>query len=783
MQPLATPVSQRPPGAATTRYRGILIPGCNHWQQQCRNSHHELQLTDIAGGAEFPLSEVVLYFVGTAGVVCLGAATLAASYRRRRSDRRCGWAAAAVKVASEYKREEDVDVAVRGSNEASPSSLLNCLSEEELLASELDDEDLLLGEEEEEEWRQYDEEVRQFQQLMTDCNAAIPDANWTSSSDVSPDAELLAADSLDARDNLDQLLQSNPGMQGTLQALLKPSEMEDVVTAASRLTPWAPGAGSANAGAAGVQLPEEYRERLAEPGGGVVVSDSLGPNTTVLLSRMADQPDLLPVVSETFRLQRVSILRGWLETTEDGRLDAFEVCDALTGERLSSAGVARLETALVVAFRAPSARQVLFEIANQVPTLDCFFGLPPGGSRPLPMSSARGVLMGSPFKVSECKDLGRALFFRGSLEEGLKADEALDECSDLLRKATAVAPAEIEDARVSRSKGDEWDCLLLNGVSGPLLLWLPLRELEQELDPAMDQRLIFMLTTLASLVCTQLAAQEPGLGQPIGALLLSIIGASELSRRVAASNHGVRLGLPLLLPSPAMGCFGAAVRTRSLVPSAMSLFDIAAAALTSAMLASLILLGLGLLIPQEASSCTWVNPSTFPFVLRQLLLAQAEARMAVCTEPPSDLGARFVPTSPAVAAGAFGLLMASLNSLPLGRLDGTALASAAPWAVLREVVLPYSALLLLGSTIFGGPDADSYFPLVLGFGIFTYGVRPQLSPEPVMRDNVSRPADLPRQLLAALLVLASYLLLMPAGWWRLLVVVWEWPNSWTSGST
>lgn len=775
MQPVATPISKRPQGASINRCRGVVIPV-------------------RTGGVEFHLSEVAPYLVGTAGVVRLGATTLAASYRRRRAERGGSWAAA-VKITSECKRAENIDVSMRGTNEASPISSLDGLSEEELLASELDDEDLLLGEEEEEEWRQYDEEVRQFEQLMTDCNAAIPDDMWTSSSSLSPGAdesasELFAAEPSDAKESLSKLLESSPAMQEALEAILKPDETDFNIDA-SRPTLWAPGVGGVNAGAPGVQLPAEYRERLAEPGGGVVVSDSLGPNTTVLLSRMADQPDLLPLVSETFRLQRVSILRGWLETTEDGRLDAFEVCDALTGNHLSSEGVTRLETALVVALRAPSARQVLFEIGDQVPSLDCFFGLPPGGSRPLPMPSARGALLGGPFKVSESKDLGRALFFRGELEEGLQAEEALDECADRLRKAAAIAPTEIVDVggaanelpRLSRSKGDEWECLLMNGASGPMLLWLPLRELEQELDPALDQRLIYMLTVAATIVCTQLAALEPGLGPPVGALLLSIIGASELSRRVAAANHGVRLGLPLLLPSPAMGCFGAAVRTRSLVPSAMSLFDIAAAALMSSMLASSILLGLGLLIPQEASSCTWVNPSTFPFVLRQLVLAQAEARMAVCTEAPSDFGTSLVPTSPAFAAGAFGLLMASLNSLPLGRLDGTALASAAPWAAVREVVLPYTALLLLGSTIFGGPDADSYFPLVLGFGIFTYGVRPQLAPEPVRRDNVSRPADLPRQLLAVVLMLASYLVLMPAGWLRLLVAMWEWPSSLILGST
>ncbi|CAJ1449241.1 unnamed protein product [Effrenium voratum] len=43
------------------------------------------------------------------------------------------------------------------------------LSEEELLEYELADEDFTLCEEEEEEWRQYDEEVQQFKDLMLEC--------------------------------------------------------------------------------------------------------------------------------------------------------------------------------------------------------------------------------------------------------------------------------------------------------------------------------------------------------------------------------------------------------------------------------------------------------------------------------------------------------------------------------------------------------------------------------------------------------------------------------------
>ncbi|CAE8642846.1 unnamed protein product, partial [Polarella glacialis] len=79
-----------------------------------------------------------------------------------------------------------------------------------------------------------------------------------------------------------------------------------------------------------------------------------------------------------------------------------------------------------------------------------------------------------------------------------------------------------------------------------------------------------------------------------------------------------------LLPSPGIGSFGGVSQIVSLVPNTTSLFDMAVAVSMTALLASFTLMLLGLLIPADAASCTWVNPSLFPYVMRKLLMAQAE---------------------------------------------------------------------------------------------------------------------------------------------------------------
>ncbi|CAE7588204.1 unnamed protein product, partial [Symbiodinium microadriaticum] len=55
-------------------------------------------------------------------------------------------------------------------------------------------------------------------------------------------------------------------------------------------------------------------------------------------------------------------------------------------------------------------------------------------------------------------------------------------------------------------------CLLVRGKTSPLLLWIPLEDLAKELDPSFDQRLFFLLTTLATVVCVQALLTVEGSG-------------------------------------------------------------------------------------------------------------------------------------------------------------------------------------------------------------------------------------------------------------------------------
>jgi len=208
-------------------------------------------------------------------------------------------------------------------------------------------------------------------------------------------------------------------------------------------------------------------------------------------------------------------------------------------------------------------------------------------------------------------------------------------------------------------------------------------------------------------------------------------GAAELARREVAYCYGVQLSPPLLLPSPAIGTFGAASSSMSAVPNrlacfdmaaAASCFDMAAAASIGALMASFALITGGLLMPLEPENCAWVNPGIFPFVLKRLISMQAGSYVNACAELPNSGGLVAAPA--ALVAGCLSAMTAAFNILPLGRLDGGDLVLALPWPGVRNTALPWMVFTVLGCT-FVGVDSDLLFPVILAFCVFTLGIRLQ----------------------------------------------------------
>jgi membrane-associated protease RseP (regulator of RpoE activity) len=165
-------------------------------------------------------------------------------------------------------------------------------------------------------------------------------------------------------------------------------------------------------------------------------------------------------------------------------------------------------------------------------------------------------------------------------------------------------------------------------------------------------------------------------GIPFSLTLLGILGAHEMGHYVVARRHGVRASLPYFIPFPAylsvVGTFGAFIRIKSPAVRRSILFDIGIAGPLASFILSAAALGIGLSwsTPSGYQGATlspfFVQFADHPLGLGSSLFSHALAYSRF----PMLIGAESIKLHPVAFAGWVGLLLTSLNLLPLGQLDG-----------------------------------------------------------------------------------------------------------------
>jgi membrane-associated protease RseP (regulator of RpoE activity) len=161
------------------------------------------------------------------------------------------------------------------------------------------------------------------------------------------------------------------------------------------------------------------------------------------------------------------------------------------------------------------------------------------------------------------------------------------------------------------------------------------------------------------------AAADPALltsGITFSVALLTILMAHEMGHYLACRYYGVRATLPFFIPAPPLflaGTFGAFIRMKSPIPSRRALFDIGLAGPLAGFVALIPIAIAGVLKLQPAH--TSLTAETIVF--NDPLLFQIIAKIT---------GANLVDASlnPFYMAAWIGLLVTSLNLMPVGQLDG-----------------------------------------------------------------------------------------------------------------
>jgi membrane-associated protease RseP (regulator of RpoE activity) len=193
-------------------------------------------------------------------------------------------------------------------------------------------------------------------------------------------------------------------------------------------------------------------------------------------------------------------------------------------------------------------------------------------------------------------------------------------------------------------------------------------------------RILFLLTLLTT---TMAGAQSGGapvsifhpldtlLSLPVGLSfsipLMSILLAHEMGHFVTARRYGVETSLPYfipaIVPSPiSIGTFGAFIRMRSLPRTRRAMFDIGAAGPWAGFVVALAAIVVGL----KLSQVTPLDNSAGGIELGNSVIFWSVARVILGVDPDSVN----VNLHPIAFAGWIGLLVTTLNLLPVGQLDG-----------------------------------------------------------------------------------------------------------------
>lgn len=151
-------------------------------------------------------------------------------------------------------------------------------------------------------------------------------------------------------------------------------------------------------------------------------------------------------------------------------------------------------------------------------------------------------------------------------------------------------------------------------------------------------------------------------GFAFSASLLAILFSHEMGHYLACRHYGVNATLPYFIPAPPIflaGTFGAFIKIRSPIPSRRALFDIGLAGPLAGFVVALPLAVVGILTVGPP-----LEPQEHAIFFNDPVLFQLLARLFGVTLDPNS------PINPYYMASWIGLLVTSLNLMPVGQLDG-----------------------------------------------------------------------------------------------------------------
>jgi membrane-associated protease RseP (regulator of RpoE activity) len=209
--------------------------------------------------------------------------------------------------------------------------------------------------------------------------------------------------------------------------------------------------------------------------------------------------------------------------------------------------------------------------------------------------------------------------------------------------------------------------ILTTTLAGMLLVIPELPPYEPPLSNLLDYALYIprgYFHTLADML--QLGLAQPHFiaqGVTFSASLLAILFSHEMGHYLACRYYKVSATLPYFIPAPPLfltGTFGAFIKIRSPIPTRRALFDIGLAGPLAGFVVALPLAVVGVLTMGPAQA----QPGDGAIFFNDPLLFRLLGRLLGAPLDPN------APPTPYYMAAWIGLLVTSLNLMPVGQLDG-----------------------------------------------------------------------------------------------------------------
>ena len=199
-----------------------------------------------------------------------------------------------------------------------------------------------------------------------------------------------------------------------------------------------------------------------------------------------------------------------------------------------------------------------------------------------------------------------------------------------------------------------------------------------------------------------------GTGATFSAALLAILFSHEMGHYLACRYYGVDATLPFFIPAPPLflaGTFGAFIKIRSPIPHRRALFDIGLAGP---------LAGFAVVVPISIIGILTMGAPTHEgpgIIFNDPLLLRLLARLLNVSLYPDS------PINPYYMAAWIGLLVTSLNLMPVGQLDGghgtfAVFGQRAHRAIGRLAFVSVALLAVLGFWWHGSPSGFLYTVLL-----------------------------------------------------------------------